>query len=301
MISATYQEGKMNIFEAIMQGIIQGLTEFLPVSSSGHLSLYQHFTGNSGEGALLFSAVLHLGTLVAVFTAFRKTIWELIKELGFMIKDIFTGKFKWKEMNPPRRAIIMMIISLLMLIPFYIFKDFFEGVSEDSDIIVEGICFLYTATILFLSDRCVKGNKKFGDITVKNAVTVGAFQGVALLPGVSRSGSTISGGLFCGFERETAVQYSFILGIPAILGGCLLQVKDAVDQKAMDIEPLNFAVGFIVSAIVGICAIKMVNWLVKSDKFKIFAVYTLILGVVVIGIGIFEHAVGMNLVDFLKK
>ena len=291
----------MNIFEAIMQGIIQGLTEFLPVSSSGHLSLYQHFTGNSGEGALLFSAVLHLGTLVAVFTAFRKTIWELIKELGFMIKDIFTGKFKWKEMNPPRRAIIMMIISLLMLIPFYIFKDFFEGVSEDSDIIVEGICFLYTATILFLSDRCVKGNKKFGDITVKNAVTVGAFQGVALLPGVSRSGSTISGGLFCGFERETAVQYSFILGIPAILGGCLLQVKDAVDQKAMDIEPLNFAVGFIVSAIVGICAIKMVNWLVKSDKFKIFAVYTLILGVVVIGLGIFEHAVGMNLVDYLKK
>ena len=291
----------MNIFEAIMQGIIQGLTEFLPVSSSGHLSLYQHFTGNSGEGALLFSAVLHLGTLVAVFTAFRKTIWELIKELGFMIKDIFTGKFKWKEMNPPRRAIIMMIISLLMLIPFYIFKDFFEGVSEDSDFIVEGICFLYTATILFFSDRCVKGNKKFGDITVKNAVTVGAFQGVALLPGVSRSGSTISGGLFCGFERETAVQYSFILGIPAILGGCLLQVKDAVDQKAMDIEPLNFAVGFIVSAIVGICAIKMVNWLVKSDKFKIFAVYTLILGVVVIGIGIFEHAVGMNLVDYLKK
>ena len=291
----------MNIFEAIMQGIILGLTEFLPVSSSGHLSLYQHFTGNSGEGALLFSAVLHLGTLVAVFTAFRKTIWELIKELGFMIKDIFTGKFKWKEMNPPRRAIIMMIISLLMLIPFYIFKDFFEGVSEDSDIIVEGICFLYTATILFFSDRCVKGNKKFGDITVKNAVTVGAFQGVALLPGVSRSGSTISGGLFCGFERETAVQYSFILGIPAILGGCLLQVKDAVDQKAMDIEPLNFAVGFIVSAIVGICAIKMVNWLVKSDKFKIFAVYTLILGVVVIGIGIFEHAVGMNLVDYLKK
>lgn len=291
----------MNIFEAVMQGIIQGLTEFLPVSSSGHLSLYQHFTGNSGEGALLFSAVLHLGTLVAVFTAFRKTIWELIKELGLMIKDIFTGKFKWKEMNPPRRAIIMMIISLLMLIPFYIFKDFFEGVAEDSDIIVEGVCFLYTAAILFLSDRCVKGTKKFGDITVKNAVTVGAFQGVALLPGISRSGSTISSGLFCGFERETAVQYSFILGIPAILGGCLLQVKDAVDQKAMDIEPLNFAVGFVIAAVVGVCAIKMVNWLVKSDKFKVFAVYTLVLGLAVIGIGIFEHSVGTNLVEYLKK
>ena len=116
----------MSFLEALMQGIIQGLTEFLPVSSSGHLSLYQHFTGNNGEGALLFSAVLHLGTLVAVFIAFRKTICELLVELFYLIKDIFTGKFKWKAMNPQRRAIIMMVISLAMLIPFYIFKDYFE-------------------------------------------------------------------------------------------------------------------------------------------------------------------------------
>lgn len=291
----------MSFLEALMQGIIQGLTEFLPVSSSGHLSIYQHFTGNNGEGALLFSAILHLGTLAAVFIAFRKTICELILEFFSLIKDIFTGKFKWKTMNPQRRAIIMLVISLLMLIPFYIFKDYFEKVSEDSDIVIEGICFLYTSVILFISDRCVKGNKKFRDITVKNAVTVGTFQGIALLPGVSRSGSTISSGLFCGFERGTAVEYSFILGIPAILGGCLLQVKDAVEQKAMDINILNFAVGFITSAVVGICAIKMVNWLVKSDKFKIFAIYTFILGIIVTGIGIFEHSVGMNIVDYFRK
>lgn len=291
----------MSFLEALMQGIIQGLTEFLPVSSSGHLSIYQHFTSNNGEGALLFSAILHLGTLAAVFIAFRKTICELILEFFSLIKDIFTGKFKWKTMNPQRRAIIMLVISLLMLIPFYIFKDYFEKVSEDSDIVIEGICFLYTSVILFISDRCVKGNKKFGDITVKNAVAVGTFQGIALLPGVSRSGSTISSGLFCGFERGTAVEYSFILGIPAILGGCLLQVKDAVEQKAMDINILNFAVGFITSAVVGICAIKMVNWLVKSDKFKIFAIYTFILGIIVTGIGIFEHSVGMNIVDYFRK
>lgn len=295
------KEDKMTILEAIFQGIIQGLTEFLPVSSSGHLSIYQHFTGNSGEGALLFSAILHLGTLLAVFIAFHKTIWELIKELGFMLKDIFTGKFKWSQMNPQRRVIVMMVISLALLIPFYIFKDFFAGISEDSDIIVEGICFLYTALILFLSDRCAKGNKTFGEITVKDAVTVGAFQGVALLPGISRSGSTICSGLFSGFKRETAVEYSFILGIPTILGGCLLEIKDAVEMNAMTIEPLNFIIGFIVSAIVGICAIKMVNWLVKSDKFKIFAIYTLILGIAVVGIGIFENVVGMNLVDYIKK
>ena len=291
----------MSLLEALFQGIIQGLTEFLPVSSSGHLSLYQHFTGNNGEGALLFSAILHLGTLVAVFIAFRKTICGLIVEMFSLIKDVFTGKFKWKEMNPQRRAIIMMIISLLLLVPFYIFKDYLEGISEDNDIIIEGLCFLYTSAILFISDRCVKGNKKFGDITVKNAVTVGAFQGVALLPGVSRSGSTISSGLFCGFERTTAVEYSFILGIPAILGGCLLQVKDAVEQKAMDIDFVNFAVGFVVSAVVGICAIKMVNWLVTSDKFKVFAIYTLILGILVTGIGIFEHCVDMNIVDYIRK
>jgi len=192
----------MTALESIVQGIIQGLTEFLPVSSSGHISLYQHFTGNSGEGALLFSAVLHLGTLVAVFIAFRTTIWALIKEMFSLIGDVFTGKFKWKGMNPERRMILMLIISLLMLIPFYIFKDYFEKVAEDSDIIIEGICFLYTSLILFMSDRCVKGSKNYGDVTVKNAVTVGVFQGIALLPGVSRSGSTISSGLFCGFKRE---------------------------------------------------------------------------------------------------
>lgn len=290
----------MTALESIVQGIIQGLTEFLPVSSSGHISLYQHFTGNSGEGALLFSAVLHLGTLVAVFIAFRTTIWALIKEMFSLIGDVFTGKFKWKGMNPERRMILMLIISLLMLIPFYIFKDYFEKVAEDSDIIIEGICFLYTSLILFMSDRCVKGSKNYGDVTVKNAVTVGVFQGIALLPGVSRSGSTISSGLFCGFKRETAVQYSFILGIPAILGGCLLQIKDATEQNMMTFEPVNFILGFIVSAVVGICAIKMVNWLVKSDKFKIFAIYTLILGIAVIGIGIFENISGMSITEYIK-
>lgn len=281
----------MSIFNAVIQAIIQGLTEFLPVSSSGHLSLYQHFTGNSGEGALLFSAVLHLGTLVAVFLAFRKTIIALIKELGSLIKDVFTGKFKWKQMNGERRMIMMIIISTLCLIPFMFFKSWFEGISEDGGIFAEGLCFLYTAGILFMSDRCVKGKKTPKDIKTKDAVTVGFFQGVALLPGVSRSGSTISSGLFCGFTRETAVQYSFVLGIPAILGGCLLEIKDAVETKA-GVEILPCIVGFIVAAFVGVCAIKLVDWLVKSDKFKVFGYYTLVLGVIVIVISIIEKFIG---------
>ncbi len=277
----------MSILEAIFQAIIQGLTEFLPVSSSGHLSLFQHFTGNSGEGALTFSAILHLGTLVAVFVAFRKTIWDLIKELGVMIKDIFTGNFSIKNRTPERNMIIMLIISTAMLLPFFIFKGFFESFSEDASIFAEGICFLYTAAILMLSDKCKKGKKTAGDINGRDAVTVGFFQGIALLPGVSRSGSTIASGIFSGFTRETAVKYSFILGIPAILGGCLLEVKEAV-ETGLTFQPGAYIIGFIVSAIVGICAIKMVSWLVKTDRFKVFAYYTAVLGTVVIIISAVE-------------
>jgi undecaprenyl-diphosphatase len=285
----------MSILSAILQAIIQGITEFLPVSSSGHLSLYQHFTGNSGEGALMFSALLHLGTLVAVCTVFYKQIWELIKEFCLMIKDIFTGNFSVRDASPQRRVVFMYIISTAMLIPFVIFKGVFEGFAEDGSILMEGICFLYTAAILFMADRTSKGSKKAIDMKYKDATTIGFFQGVALLPGVSRSGSTISAGLFCGLTREAAVSYSFILGIPAILGGCLIEVKDGIAQKA-DIGVLPCIIGFVVAAIVGFLAIKLVQMLIKSDKFKVFWIYTGILGAVVIIIAIIEAILGHALV-----
>lgn len=285
----------MSIFDAIFQGIIQGLTEFLPVSSSGHLSIAQHFTGKSGEGALMFSAILHLGTLVAVFIAFRKIIGELLVELGHMFAELFHGKLTFKDMNPQRRMICMVFISTACLIPFYIFKDWFESFSQDSSILAEGICLLYTSVILFLSDKCTKGTKTNGDIKLGDAVTVGLFQGVALLPGVSRSGSTISSALFCGFTRETAVSYSFVLGIPAILGGCFVEIKEAVDTNAMQFDFMPFVIGFIVAAVVGILAIKMVSWLVNKDKFKVFGIYTAVLGVLVIGVAVYE-AVSGNIV-----
>lgn len=281
----------MNILSAILQAIIQGLTEFLPVSSSGHLSIYQHFTGNSGEGALMFSAILHLGTLVAVFACFWQQIFALIVEFFAMIKDIFTGKFSFKNMEPARRVIFMFIISTAVLIPFYIFKDFFESFSEDASIFAEGICFLYTAAILFMADRTEKGTKEITDVKVKDAATIGFFQAIALLPGVSRSGSTISAGIFSGLKREEAVSYSFILGIPAILGGCLVEVKDGLSSE-VSAGVLNCIVGFVVAAVVGLLAIKLVQWLMKSDKFKIFYIYTFILGIVVLGFAIAEMIIG---------
>ncbi len=285
----------MSILSAILQAIIQGITEFLPVSSSGHLSLYQHFTGNSGEGALMFSALLHLGTLAAVCTVFYKQIWELIKEFCLMVKDIFTGNFSIKDASPQRRVVFMYIISTAILIPFVIFKGVFEGFAEDGSILMEGICFLYTAAILFMADRTAKGSKRAVDMKYKDATTIGFFQGIALLPGVSRSGSTISAGLFCGLTREAAVSYSFILGIPAILGGCLIEVKDGIAQEA-DIGVLPCIIGFVVAAIVGFLAIKLVQMLIKSDKFKVFWIYLGILGAVVIIIAIIEAIIGHALV-----
>ncbi len=281
----------MKVLSAILQAIIQGLTEFLPVSSSGHLSVYQHFTGNSGEGALMFSAILHLGTLVAVFVCFWQQIFALIIEFFAMVRDIFTGKFSFKNMEPARRVIFMFIISTAVLIPFYIFKGFFESFSEDASILAEGICFLYTAAILFMADRTEKGTKEITDVSMKDAATIGFFQAVALLPGVSRSGSTISAGIFSGLKRSEAISYSFILGIPAILGGCLVEVKDGLASEA-DISILNCIIGFVVAAVVGLLAIKLVQWLMKSDKFKVFYIYTAILGVVVIGFAIAEMIIG---------
>ena len=280
----------MDIISVIIQGIIQGLTEFLPISSSGHLSVAQHFM-NIGEESLLISIVLHLGTLLAVFIAFRKRIIGIIKEFFLTIADIFRGRFSWSKMNDDRRMMVMIIIATLILVPVYFFKDFFTSMEGDGDIVFEGCAFLFTALLLILSDACVKGLKTGKDIKLKDAVVIGLFQCVALFPGVSRSGSTTTAGLFCGLTRETAVSFSFILGIPAILGGSLLEIKEVV-ETGTEIEILPLVIGFAVSAVVGLLAIKLVKIIINHDKFKIFGIYALILGILCIGVGIFENVTG---------
>lgn len=284
----------MSIIEAVLQGILQGLTEFLPVSSSGHLSLFQHFTGLDGEGAVTMTIVFHLGTLAAVFVAFWDKIKKLIFEAFRMLKDIFTGKFKWKTMNPERRMIMMIIVSILPLFGFYIFRDFFERLSSDSDIIVEGVAFLYTSALLFMSMKYGKGSRSAGETAAPAALTIGVFQGIALVPGISRSGSTISAALFTGMKREDAVEYSFILGIPVILAGAVVKLGEASSAEiSANFVPL--LVGFIVSAIAGYFAIRLIKMLVVNDKFHVFAWYTLALGIAVIGLGLYEKLGGVRI------
>ena len=282
----------MSIFDAVTQGIIQGLTEFLPVSSSGHLSLYQHFTGNSGEAAGIYSILLHLGTLLAVMIAFWKDILDMIKEFFSMAKEIVTGKFDKENMTGSRRMIFLLIISLVPLCFFYFISDFYNSLSTDNDIIVEGLCFLLTAVLLIVSGKCVKtGGATAENMSWKQALGMGIMQGIAPLPGLSRSGSTISTGLILGVSREQAVVFSFIMGVPAVLAANILEVPAAISGE-VEINWLAAITGMVVSLIVGIGAIKTVKLLVKNDKFTKFAWYLIPLGVIIVAIGIFEKISG---------
>lgn len=283
----------MSIFDAILQGIIQGLTEFLPVSSSGHLSLYQHFTGNSGEAAGIYSILLHLGTLVAVFIAFYSEIMDMIKEFFAMAKEIVTGKFDKNNMTGSRRMIFLLIISLLPLCFFYFISDFYNSLSADNDIIVEGLCFLLTAALLIISGKCAKaGGTTAENMSWKQALGMGIMQGIAPLPGLSRSGSTISTGLILGVGRDQAVAFSFIMGVPAVLAANLLEVPAAISGE-VEINWIAALIGMAVALVVGLAAIKTVKLLVKNDKFTKFAWYLIPLGVLIVAVGIFEKISGI--------
>lgn len=286
----------MQILRAILLGIIQGITEFLPISSSGHLSVFQHFFGSTQESPLLLTVLLHMGTLLAVVAVYYKTLLALLGEFFFLLKDIFTGKFRWKEMKPTRRMLVMFVFSclplLLLLLPAgndLRLLDVLGGLSEDGDIFVEGVCFLLTgALLLFGAYREKKMTNPRRQIDTKSAVAVGFAQAIAAgFPGVSRSGSTIATGMACGISKDYMVRYSFILGIPAILAANLVEIKDAVSQETA-VEWLPIIVGVITAAVVGFFAIKALEWLVKMDKFRIFGYYCLALGVVVIVAGLVQ-------------
>ncbi len=271
-----------------MQGALQGLTEFLPISSSGHLSIFQYFTGLSGESGLLFTVLLHLGTLIAVFIAFWKTILELVVEFFHMLGEIFTGRFRLSQANPSQRMILLLIVSLLPLCFFILFKDFYASLSSDNDITVEGLCLIVTGILLTLADRSRKGRKTAREMRFRDALVIGVAQGIAPLPGVSRSGSTVAAGMLMGLDRQYAVTFSFIMGIPAVLGANVLELGEALGSGSFELPLVPVLIGVAAAVVFGIIAIKMVQWVVRTDKFKYFAWYTLALGSVVTVIGIVE-------------
>ena len=286
----------MSYLSAVIQGLIQGFTEFLPVSSSGHLSLYQYFTGTSSEGSLLFSVMLHFGTLLAVLIAFWPTVWQLLIEFLSIFTDLFTGKLFRGYPRPYRRMLYFLVLSCLplLVVPF-VLKHGTEPV-----LMKYGIS-LFAALLLTLADKAVKGIKTARSMTAGDAAAIGTAQLFATLPGISRSGSTVSAGLLMGLDRSFAVTYSFILGLPAILAAGLLDLKDVIQAGELGIPIGPALVGMAVAAVSGLLSIKLVKYIVSSDKFGIFAWYTLILGVLVLGTGIAEHFTGHAIQNYLAN
>lgn len=282
----------LSILDGVWQGILQGLTEFLPVSSSGHLSIYQHLTGQSGEVGLMFSVFLHFGTLIAVFIAFRQTICRVIVSFFRLVGKLFRGKLRLHEMDGYERMTALLVIGLIPMIFAYFIKDFYESFSTDNSLLVEGICFVATAVLLYASTRLAKESKSIEQTSPSDALIVGCVQAIAPLPGLSRSGSTISAGLLCGLERPLAVEFSFILGAPVVLAANLLELKDALTTEET-FEAVPLLVGIAVSAAVGFLAIKLVQWLIRADHFRVFAWYTLAVGLLCIGISIYETVSGV--------
>lgn len=294
----------MSIIEAIIQGVVQGLTEFLPVSSSGHLAITQHIIGAGEESNLFFNVMLHVGTLVAVVAFYYKLIWDLIKELGSMIKDIFTGKFKWSKMNYERNLIMMLIIGLLPLFLLFIpIPGTDMKIKDLADIpyptlIFTAISLLLTSVMLTIGIIFNKRNSKPKEsYTILDALCVGLTQfAAALLPGLSRSGSTLSVGEIRGISKQKALDYTFILGIPSILAAALLEGVDAIKSPdGLNVEPLVVIVGMVVSAVVGYFAIVIFKWFLKSDKMSVFVIYTAVVGLVFLVISIIEMNTGVNI------
>lgn len=277
----------MNLMDAIVQGLIQGFTEFLPVSSSGHLSVFQYFTGLSSESSTLFVVLLHFGTLIAVLAAFYKTIWEIVVEFFALLLELFTGRFTTQNPPPARRMLYLLLLSLLPLFAVLLVKDYIDRIMGDNDIIVEGIAFLITSLLLFTADRAVGARRDASTMTAQNALTVGVAQAIATVPGISRSGATICTGLLCGLERSYAVAFSFIMGVPAVAGAGLLEFLD-LEGTALSIDPMVAVVGVLVAAVSGVLAIKLVRMLVRSNRLHIFAWYTLVLGLLTVTAGVIE-------------
>ena len=273
----------MSVIEAIILGLIQGLTEFLPVSSSGHLALAKAFF-NIEEGGLFLDAVLHLGTLAAVLFVFRNLIWRLIKAFFSLIRKIFTKQFSWHTADEEERMIIFLFVSVLPLFLILPVKDYIERMSEY--VWAVGIALIINSFILLISDFVGSGRKTALNMKFRDAAAVGFVQLIAVAPGISRSGSTITAGVACGLERSYAAQYSFILSVPTILAGAAVSFKDALGE-GLDLSAApSYLTGMIVAAVTGFAAIKLLQYLLKSKKFYIFAAYTFIVGLIAVVYGL---------------
>ena len=263
----------MTYFMSILMGIIQGVAEFLPISSSGHLALFQTFFGmeNMEEKYMFFTVLLDFGTLISVCMVYWRDIVDMIREFFLGIAALAGRKDTGVAPPPARRMVMLIIIATVPLFVMVFLQDAVNQLFSNS--IMVSCALLATGFILFFSDRMARGHKTAKNATVADALIVGCGQALAVIPGLSRSGTTISVGMMRGFDRAFAVRFSFLMSLPAVLGANVLEIKDALASNFPIEELPMYLVGVAVSAVVGYFAIRLVKSLSDKGKFGKFAYY----------------------------
>ena len=262
----------MTYLKAILLGLVQGIAEFLPISSSGHLAIARNLLNMEGAGSIpeFFDVLLHLGTLIAVFAAY----WGDIRD---MVVEFFRGIGDLAPVPPARRLILLIIVGTLPLFAVLPIRKTVQGLGDNMYFV--GAALIFTGFLLFLCDRVRRGRKTERSATWLDALLVGVGQAVATLPGVSRSGMTITAGCFVGYERRFAVRFSFLLSIPAVLGANILSIKDAVQAGIVGAEVPMYLVGVAVAAVTGYLCIRLLKYIADKGRFGAFAYYCWAAGV----------------------
>lgn len=271
----------MNLLEAIILGLLQGLTEFIPISSTAHLTIAGQVLGlidnNHPERWTSFIAIIQLGTLAAVLYYFRDDLLKLIK--NFLRDNLDRKKFENQSLESKLSWYIIFGTIPIVIIGL-LFKDFIEG-TFTKDLKVISLSLIILAIILFVAEKVAKLNKDIKQVDLKDSLLIGIAQAFALIPGASRSGITITAGLFLGLNRESAARFSFLLSIPAILASGLLSAYQAI-QYVSSTDILNIIIATIVSAISGYFAIDfLINYLKKNNTY-LFIFYRIVLGIIIL-------------------
>ena len=262
----------MSYLTAVLLGLVQGVTEFLPVSSSGHLAIAEQLLNLQGASNVpgFFDVLLHLGTLVAVFIAYWDDIRDMIVEFFAGIGDLAHHSTP-NPVPPARRLILLIIVGTLPLFVMVPFRHFFSSLGDNMYFI--GGALIFTGILLFVSDRVHHGRKTEKTATMLDALLVGIGQAVALCPGISRSGMTITTGCFAGFERKFAVRFAFLLSIPAVIGANILSLKDAINAGIDWASVPAYLVGVAVAAVSGYACIRLLRYIAEKGRFGAFAYY----------------------------
>ena len=272
----------MSLLSSVLLGLIQGIAEFLPISSSGHLAIAEHLLNMSGASNIpeFFDVLLHLGTLIAVFAAYWEDIRDMVLELIDGVRDLARGSTP-NPVRPARRMILLIIVGTLPLFAVLPVKDLVSGLGDNMYFVAGAL--LVTGGLLFASDRVRRGRKTERSATLADVLLVGVAQAVATCPGISRSGTTITAGCFLGFERKFAVRFSFLLSIPAVLGANILSLKDAMETVQWSEVPV-YLVGVAVAAVTGYFCIRLLRMIANNGKFGWFAYYCWAAGLVTLAL-----------------